>query len=157
MNEQVTRRVFLEAVVVAGVALPLSKVLPGTTADARRLMERAIRQHERAWESLSDTAWPTVIAMFTEVIGIEPQNQLALFYRGKAHSWSGSYERAAADFFRAIHTDPTDESGLDWSYSYTAIRAFDKKMGSRKAALRHWLDSTLRRAATAKAKHPTEV
>jgi tetratricopeptide (TPR) repeat protein len=144
MNGQVTRREFLEAVVV-GVPLPLYAASQQMRVHARSVLEQAIRQYERAWES--DAGWDVAIAIFTNVIKTEPSFQLAYIYRAKAHYWSGAYMQAAADFSQAIQIDPLNEGGLEaWSSSYEAIRVFERKLGDRIAATLHWLRMALWKA-----------
>jgi hypothetical protein len=51
MNEQVARREFLEAAIIAGVSLPLSTLLQGTTAHPRILMEQVVcNLADKKWE-----------------------------------------------------------------------------------------------------------
>ena len=131
MTNQSTRREFLGATVVAA--------LPFHASPASKLLVDAVKQYDRAWESSSDAGREEAIGMLTKVIEIDPSIQLAYFYRGKGHYWSGRYKDASADFAKALQLSPSDETGLAGSFYYEALKDLERRWGGREAVIENWV------------------
>ena len=77
------------------------------------------------------------IAVFSELIGLQPENMLAYLNRGSAYLQSGQFELGIADLSHVIARQPTmEEAWYNRGTAFIAARQYDRAIGDLNEAIR---------------------
>lgn len=113
-----SKKVFIGSVIF--VMLIFAALLPEANAQPRQQLERARRLATEGDNLLRQKNYRSAVDKYQQAIGLAPNYPYAYYFKGYSHFYLGEYDRATADFSKALEQKykPLDVYAIRWQAFY---------------------------------------